>query len=259
MIIGISSCFFHADPKRPIFKGKTLLYLEQSMVHWIMREGVVAYLIPSLEPGAPIGLKELIEPLDGLVLQGGSDISPKSYGEEPLKPEWSGDYIRDQYESALIHEFMAQKKPVLGICRGAQIINVALGGSMLQDIATQRPDALNHRNWDIYDQNFHDIIIEPGSKLEKLYKDSKTPYQGLKTNTIHHQGLNKLGRGLVAEACSPKDGIIEAIRFSGPEYVVGIEWHPEFQDPADATLLSSKPFLTEFLNEARISNKRRSK
>src|SRR5580658_4457020 len=111
--IGLSACFFHADPKRPIFKGKTLLYMEQSLARWVMTEGALVYMIPSPAPDSPVTMADLATPLDGLVLQGGSDVSPKSYGEKAIKPEWEGDYVRDQYEIALVHEFRAQGKPVL--------------------------------------------------------------------------------------------------------------------------------------------------
>src|SRR5580693_1998727 len=95
--IGLSACFFHADPKRPVFKGKTLLYLEQSLARWVMAQGALAYLIPSPAPGPGVDLAALAGPLDGLVLQGGSDVAPGSYKEEALKPEWSGDAVRDLY------------------------------------------------------------------------------------------------------------------------------------------------------------------
>ena len=163
--IGLSACFFHADPKRAIFKGKTLQYLEQSMAHWMMREGALVFLIPNPEPGSSVKLRDLVAQMDGLVLQGGSDVCPKSYGEKALKPEWEGDYIRDQYEIALTREFMTQDKPVLGVCRGAQLLNVAFGGTLYQDIETQVEGARNHRNWEIYDQNFHEIRIEEGTLL----------------------------------------------------------------------------------------------
>lgn len=254
--IGLSACFFHADPKRAIFKGKTLIYLEQSMAHWLLRAGVYAYMIPSVPEGVAAGrtpsLGELAGEMDALVLQGGSDVSPKSYGEEPLRPEWAGDYVRDCYEIALLREFMSQGKPVLGICRGAQLLNVAFGGTLWQDITTQVPGALVHRDWEIYDRNFHSIRIEEGTGLGRLYPGLRTA----RVNSIHHQGLKDLGKGLVVEARSEKDAIIEAMRLARPgaPYVLGVQWHPEFQDPAltrSEGLMDSTPFLDEFLNEAR--------
>jgi putative glutamine amidotransferase len=245
--IGLSSCFFHADPQRPVFKGKTLLYLEQSLSHWLMSEGALAYLIPAVGKDSQVALRDYAWDLDGLVLQGGSDVSPTSYGEKPQRPEWSGDAVRDKYEIELAKEFMACNKPVLGICRGLQLINVAFGGTLHQDIETQVKGSRNHRNWEIYDQNFHEIEIEPQSKLAKLH--------GVKTgkvNTVHHQAIKDLGKGLVVEARSAGDGIIEAIRGEDNEpYVYAVQWHPEFHDPSDKSLLDATPILRDFLLEAK--------
>src|SRR3954449_11483128 len=147
--IGVAACFFHADPARPIFKGKTLLYLEQSLAHWLMAGGGVPLLLPT--PAASIDARDLLAGLDGLVLQGGSDVSPISYGETPLRPEWSGDRVRDLYEMELFWECVVQAKPVLGICRGLQLINVALGGTLYQDIVSEHPNAILHVDAVLYD------------------------------------------------------------------------------------------------------------
>lgn len=244
--IGLSACFFHADPQRAIFKGKTLQYIEQSLAHWILSEGQKVFMIPSLPENSPMALDTLIEDLDGLVLSGGSDVAPETYGETALKPEWKGDAIRDRYEIALVQAFMRHHKPILGICRGAQLLNVAMGGTLYQDIETQVPGALVHRNWEIYDQNHHEVRFEKGSGLEKLY--------GPGTHTIgsiHHQGLKKLGRDLVVEATSPKDGVIEAIRYTGGSYALAVQWHPEFHSVSKKPLLDGTPFLREFIEAGR--------
>ncbi|MBC7693495.1 MAG: gamma-glutamyl-gamma-aminobutyrate hydrolase family protein [Methylotenera sp.] len=249
--IGISACFFHADPTRGVFKGKTLQYFEESLVHWVMSQGAVAYLIPSIPQGQSrqVTLPELVRDFDGLVLQGGSDVAPETYGETPLDPRWKGDAFRDQYEIELVREFMKTDRPVLGICRGAQLINVALGGTLFQDIEMQVPGAVNHRNWEIYDQNFHEATFAPGGQLSKLYGGLTRA----RINTIHHQAIKDLGRNLIIEARSDPDEIIEAIRLdpahSDGRYVFAAQWHPEFQDPHDTRLLSSAPILTEFLQE----------
>ena len=158
--IGISACFFHADPKRALFKGMTLQYIEQNMAHWVMQRDALALMIPSPDgstrrAGSAVTVDDYARELDALLLMGGSDVCPASYGETALRPEWNGDRVRDDYEIALLKAFVAQAKPVLGVCRGAQIINVAHGGTLYQDIATQRPGALEHRNWDVYAANFH--------------------------------------------------------------------------------------------------------
>src|SRR4051812_16586482 len=105
--IGFSSCYFHADPQRPIFKGKTLLYLEESLAHWVQAQGVFCYMIPSVNPKSSLKLKDIAQDLDALVLQGGSDVAPETYGEKALRPEWGGDAVRDLYEIELFREFLA--------------------------------------------------------------------------------------------------------------------------------------------------------
>ena len=119
--VGISACFFHADPKRPIFTGKTLQYVEQSIAHWVASSGeALPVMIPSPEGDTrkgEVSLGDYADWLDALVLEGGSDVSPTSYGETPIEPKWSGDRVRDDYERALLAAFAERGKPVLGICR----------------------------------------------------------------------------------------------------------------------------------------------
>ena len=156
--VGISACFFHADPKRPIFTGKTLQYVEQSVAHWVMSSGALAVMIPSPAGDTQkgdVGLDHYADWLDALVLEGGSDMAPSSYGETPLDERWQGDRVRDDYERALLAAFAVRGKPVLGICRGLQVMNVAHGGTLLQDIDTLRPGPVRHRDAVSYDRNLH--------------------------------------------------------------------------------------------------------
>ena len=250
--IGISACFFHPDPQRAVFKGKTLQYVEQEMAHWVMQKDAMALMIPSPEgdsrrAGSTVSVADYARELDGLVLMGGLDVSPLSYGEQPLKPEWAGDKIRDDYEIALLRAFVGAGKPVLGVCRGAQVINVAQGGTLYQDVTSQFPGALNHRNWDIYDRNSHATAIVAGSGLAKLYPGISIT----KTNSVHHQAAKKLGRDLVVEAWSEPDRVVEAIRWAGSSYVFAVQWHPEFHDRQDASFIDDTPILDDFLAHAR--------
>ena len=252
MKIGISACFFHADPQRAIFKGMTLQYIEQNMAHWVMQRDAMALMIPSPDGdtrrvASRIGAADYARELDGLLLMGGSDVCPESYGEKALKPEWNGDRIRDEYEIALLRAFMVAKKPVLGVCRGAQLINVASGGTLYQDISTQLDGALTHRNWDIYHENTHATSIVPGSGLARLYPGATL----IKTNSVHHQAVKDLGRNLAVEAWSEPDHLAEALRWSGPSYVFAVQWHPEFHDRGDASLVDDTPILDDFLEQAR--------
>ena len=248
--IGVSACFFHADPERPIFKGKTLLYLEQSMSHWVMAHGALPLMLPDATAG--FRPQHLTDVVDGLLLQGGSDVCPRSYGEEPLRPEWNGDLIRDRYEIELLRAFMQADKPVLGVCRGAQLINVALGGTLYQDINEQQPETLVHRDWNVYDTLKHEVDLVPGTGLHALYAR-----EGGTINSIHHQAIKDVAPGLVVEARSRPDDIVEAIRYQAAganvntdaknPYVFAVQWHPEFQPANDSERLPREPIFEDFL------------
>ncbi len=250
--IGVSARFFHPQPSSIGVQSKTLQYLEQSMAHWVMSRDVLVFMIPSIDKDgiihrSNIRLADYVKHLDGLVLQGGADLAPETYGEEAAKPEWAGDRVRDIYEMELLHEFIEADKPVLGVCRGAQLINVAFGGTLHQDINSQLPDSLGHRAANAYEQNFHAISIEPESGLARLYPGVRTG----KVNSIHHQSIKTLGRDLVVEAYAEPDRVIEAIRGQGRGYVFGVQWHPEFLQPSDRTVLDPAPMLEEFLTAVR--------
>ena len=247
--IGVSACFFHADPARPIFTGKTLQYIEQSVAQWVMSSGsALPVMIPA--PSQGITSDDYAGWLDGLVLMGGSDVWPGSYGEEPIRAQWQGDRIRDEYETALARAFIAAGKPVFGVCRGLQLLNVAFGGTLLQDIATQRPDALAHRNAELYDAHFHAVEFVPGTPLAALYP--ATPR--VSVNSVHHQGIKDLASGFVVEARCPDDGMIEAVRWQGDSYVAAVQWHPEFHlGRGDPALIDDAPILNHFLDAARVA------
>ena len=230
--IGISPRLFHPQPGARGVHKKLLHYLEHSVGEWIASHGALVYLIPAGE-----GAADYASDLDGLVLQGGADISPLAYDEQPLKPEWTGDPVRDQYEIALVKAFTAARKPVLGICRGAQLVNVALGGSLHQDIPAHRSDD--------YDQHAHEVRLEPGSGLARLYGETGPR----RVVSIHHQAIKRLATGLTVEARA-EDGVIEAVRGSGASYLCAVQWHPEFHG-GRAGFLDGGPLLDEFLGAAR--------
>jgi putative glutamine amidotransferase len=248
--IGLSPRFLHRVPPELGFKGKKLQYLEQSIAHWLMRGNALVFMIPSIEAGGMIEAGDLriaqyVRALDGLVLQGGADVSPLTYGEKPLRPEWDGDRIRDTYELELLRGFIAAGKPVLGICRGLQLVNVAFGGTLYQDIAVQRGHG-QHYDPEAYDQHFHDVELVRGSTLAAGYPGRSCG----RVNSIHHQAVKALAGGFEAEAHSAPDGVIEAIRWSGSSYVAAVQWHPEFHDPGDPSMLSGRPILDGFLGAA---------
>jgi len=242
----------HPEPGRAWLPTKTLQYVEQCVAHWVMSADVMTFMIPAISKETPHGpdrlnVEHYADHLDGLVLQGGADVAPESYGEQPLRPEWAGDRKRDVYELELVRAFMSRGKPVLGICRGMQLINVAFGGTLFQDIAVQTGSDITHQCRQRYENNFHRVHILPDTQLSRLY-----PLVNEATiNTIHHQAVKDIGRELKIEARSTDDDIVEAIRWTGSSYVVGVQWHPEFMSPDDSSLLDGKPLLNEFLAAAR--------
>jgi putative glutamine amidotransferase len=246
--IGVSARLLYPDPSRTFLPSKSVQYLEQSVANWVMSGDVLAFMVPEMSLATPhvpnqITVKHYVDALDGLVLQGGEDMCPESYGEDPINPMWGGDKIRDQYEIELFQEFVTQGKPVLGICRGHQVINVALGGTLYQDIPTQCEGKLQHRDRAKYEHHFHGVRILPRTWLSQIY-----PGDELKTcNSIHHQAVKALGEGLVTEALSEPDGIVEAIRWEGHCFVVGVQWHPEFMEPDNPKLIQSRPLLEAFV------------
>jgi putative glutamine amidotransferase len=257
LLIGVSARIYR--PAGPVLDlggvfTKTLHYLEQSVAHWVMSRDVLVVMIPAIESQGMIERSEMslaayADHLDGLVLQGGNDIAPQSYGEQPLAPEWEGDLVRDRYEMELFDAFVRAGKPVVGICRGCQLINVALGGTLYQDIATQIPEAISHRDASKYDLQLHEMNLVQGTHLASLY-----PRMTRATvNSIHHQAIKDLGHELVVEALGVPDGIVEAVRWRGPSYVFGMQWHPEFLALRELHTgqLDGRPIRDDFLAAVR--------
>ena len=249
--IGISARIFHPEAGAKGLRGKTLQYLEESIAQWIMSRDVLVFMIPTVNTNgllhpSNIRLRDYARHLDGLVLQGGADVSPQSYSELATRPEWGGDRARDMYELELLHEFIEADKPVLGICRGCQLINVAFGGTLYQDIASDVPSAIAHVS-DLYDRHRHTIHFPPGSSLGKMFATSPAPL----VNSIHHQAVHEIGRDLNVEAVSGQDHIVEAIRYRKASFVMGLQWHPEFHRAGGSELLDCTPILDGFLKAAR--------
>jgi len=249
--IGISACFMHADPARQLFTGKTLQYVEQSVAHWVMSTGALAVMVPSPTGETQRGdvtLDHYAQWLDALVLHGGADVSPLSYGEQPLQERWAGDRIRDEYEIELVRAFERERKPVFGVCRGLQLLNVAYGGTLYQDLGTQRPDALVHRDASVYDRNVHTVTTTPGTRLAQLYP----PGRRYQVSSVHHQAVKDLAPGFVVEAVSDTDGIVEAIRRADAHqsYLAAVQWHPEYHRPGSDTI-DDAALLEDFLAAAR--------
>lgn len=174
----------------------------------------------------PVGLTEsslarAIAGVDAVLLVGGGDVEPSWYGEDRRAQCGPADEERDRSEMALVRVALAQRKPLLAICRGIQVLNVALGGTLYQDIPTDRPDStLAHRSPD-RQALVHSVRLEAGSRLAAAMGRDE-----MRVNSMHHQAVRDVAGPLRAVAWSP-DGLVEAVEMPGDALVMGVQWHPE--------------------------------
>ena len=212
------------------------------MAAYVARPGVMPILIPEMPKAEKLAM---IQEMDGLLLQGGVDLSPETYGEKPIG-KWLGDGIRDEYELELIDLFLKDDKPVLGICRGFQLMNAYYEGTLFQDLDTQRPECIKHRDAVEYDQVHHGVRFEPGSFMEQLYSDEKNPM----VNSVHHQAVKEIGTGLLPQAYSTDDDILEAFlhKDHSAGKVMGVQWHPEFFHTMGDKLIDPIKIIDTFLS-----------
>ena len=179
-------------------------------------------LIPHLE--SEEAMRRVYEMLDGILLTGGLDIHSKYYGQEPHPALDPSDVGLDRLETTILPWALDDDLPVLGICRGEQVLNVVMGGTLTQDIYTQYPTTIDHRESfkrKIRDFLAHDIVIEENSRLRKLAGESRVG-----VNTSHHQCIDQVAPGLVATAWAP-DGIIEAVESQDHTFLLAVQCHPE--------------------------------
>jgi putative glutamine amidotransferase len=192
--------------------------------------GAVPVLIPLLEDD-PETLREIYDRLDGILIPGGVDMDPVTYGEQPHEKLGRIDPSRDRTELMLAAWAVEERKPLLGLCRGLQVLNVACGGTLFQDIEAQLPGALKHDYFPNLgferDHLAHDVELSAGSRLRDVMERDR-----ITVNSMHHQGIKTIGAGLRASAVAP-DGIIEAIELDDDGFVLGVQWHPEVLELTD--------------------------
>ncbi|MCB9060795.1 MAG: gamma-glutamyl-gamma-aminobutyrate hydrolase family protein [Halobacteriovoraceae bacterium] len=240
--IGYSSCFMYPDPSRTVFGHKTLSYVENDMVRFLSRPGVMPILIPDV---SEIELDQYFNEIDALLLQGGADVCPESYGEALIENgKWPGDKYRDKYELNLIGKAIKKNIPILGICRGLQIINVFFKGTLFQDISLETRTLVEHRSAEKYDRVSHEVFLENDSLLKEVYQSQK-----IHVNSVHHQAIKKLGVDLKIEASSIEDGLIEGIRYIGDakQFIWAVQWHPEFNHTLGDQVASAEKIANKFL------------
>jgi putative glutamine amidotransferase len=212
-LIGVStSITVGAHPERA--------YVNSAYLHAVQQAGGVPVPLPPQLSAA--SLERLGAELHGLLLTGGGDMDPARFGQAPLPTRYDVAPSRDTLETSALNLSLARGVPVLAVCRGVQVLNVALGGTLHQDVATEPGTQIPHSQKEPRDQPTHKVKITPGSRLaETLGTDE------LEVNSMHHQAIHRLGRGLTAVAWAP-DQLVEGAEVSDPaRFVLGVQWHPE--------------------------------
>jgi putative glutamine amidotransferase len=238
-IIGITADLL--EPGGESLEHEPALFLPRRYCRAVQASGGVPLMLPYTN--SPDSLRRLIERVDGLLISGGNfDIHPSYYGEQPLSGLGEIKQERTDFELKLLGVALKADVPILGICGGAQAINVALGGSLYQDIAIQVPSAGDHQQSSRKETGGHRVKIHRGTQLERILQR-----RAIEANTTHHQAVKALGRGLIVNATAD-DGMIEGIESPGHAFALGIQWHPEVLAPRQ---LAHRRIFTAFISVCR--------
>ncbi len=201
-------------------QGVPLQTMNQTYIQALQEAGAIPLLVP-LGPVAP----DLFDWADGLLLPGGEDVEPARYGASP-HPTSKWDSRIDDLEFQLIDMARDAAVPILGICRGLQVINVAMGGTLYQDLPSERPTRLEHPRHGPRDRLAHQLLVESDSQLGGILEGDR-----FMVNSLHHQGIDRLGAGLVASALS-EDGLVEGIETTSGPFLSAVQFHPEELAPS---------------------------
>ncbi len=220
---------------------------------WVMNQryflaltklGAVPWMIPLLDEDEAT-LRQIHERLDGLFLAGGVDMDPETYGQEREPGCGAIDPARDRVELTLTRWAMEDGLPILGVCRGMQVINVAAGGTLHQDCATDLPEAIRHDYFPTagYARDYlaHEVRLVRGTRMHDVYGQEE-----IRVNSMHHQAVDVLGDALVASGCAPDD-LVEALEGSGDAFLMAVQWHPEMLVERDA---GTRRLFERFLDAA---------
>lgn len=239
--IGITT--FHTDSQR----GYIYISVTKAYVDAVVRAGAIPLLIPL--GLAQTDLAELMQKVDGVLFTGGGDIDPARFQGLSHPTVHDIDPVRDELEIQLVQQVIEQNTPFFGICRGLQVINVALGGSLYTHIQDQHPNALKHDYFPGRPRNYHahPVKIDEGTTLAGILGQPI-----VQVNSLHHQGIDRLATRLLSTAYAP-DGIVEAVELPGHAFGLAVQWHPEWlQDQVEM-----RELFTAFVNTAGNGNRNR--
>lgn len=210
-IIGITSSI---DIEEPVHR------LHDANVQAILRAGGIPLILPNITDEEVI--KEIVSKIDGLLGSGGYDVSPLIFGEQPHQKIGTITPLRDQFELLLFQEMLKAEKPIFGICRGMQMLNVAAGGNLYQDIYAQHEEQLIKHGQDApRSYGSHFVSVKENTRLHEIVKEKQ-----LVVNSYHHQAVKDVADNFIVSGTAP-DGIIEAIESTEHPFAIGVQWHPE--------------------------------
>jgi putative glutamine amidotransferase len=199
--------------------------MSQRYIRALTAVGALPWMIP-LVGDEPDTVRAIYDELDGVFLPGGADIDPANYGEERHERCDKSDPARDEVELMLVRWSLTDHKPVLGVCRGLQLVNLAAGGTLYQDLSDQMPGAIKH-DYLPFDGRYardylaHEVTIAEHTRLAEIFGAG-----ALNVNSMHHQGVRQLGKHLVPAAVAP-DGLVEGVESDDGSFLVAVQWHPE--------------------------------
>lgn len=228
-VIGITA--WKRPLKTALDDAEVLHALAEPYAAAVRTAGGIPVLFPTGPSDEAAGMLDLV---DGLIVSGGGDVAPGSYGRPDEGVSYDMNAEADAFELALIRHAESRDLPVLGICRGLQVLNVAFGGTLIQNLATPIHGSFSGMSGEEIMAARHEVVLEPGSTLAGIYGSERR-----EVNNIHHQAIDVVADGFRAVAHAP-DGVIEAIEAVGTWLAVAVQWHPErLDDPAEAVLFSS--------------------
>lgn len=200
-------------------RGISRVRVNEAYTSALAEAGLIPMVLPPIDPAMAVAS---LRDVAGLVLTGGEDVDPALFGEAPHPATDAPHAARDAYELSLARAAHEMRIPTLAICRGAQVLNVALGGSLVQDIPSQQPSDIEHSPADKRAERVHAVDIEPGSRLARI-----VGAEHIRTNSSHHQSVRRTAAVLRVTARS-EDGIVEALEPRDPAWwAVAVQWHPE--------------------------------
>jgi len=201
--------------------GAFVCQIGQAYIQAVQKAGGVPLMITVWSDDS--SLSALLPRLDGLVFTGGGDIDPERFNGKPHPKIYGISPERDEMEFALLSKALDSRKPFLAICRGIQVLNIAFGGDLYTHIQDQLQPSLKHDWYPKFsrDKLAHEVSLVSGSKLDEIFGAKQ-----IRVNSLHHQGIARVGKGLKATAFAP-DGLVEGLEVEGADFALGVQWHPE--------------------------------